>query len=464
MTPHAPGRILLLDSLRGYAVLGMLWVNLAIFALPYAANALPTLLGGTDPLDLGLWTGTRVFMEGAIRTVFCMLFGAAALIYLDEARLAREGVARVDHFYRRNLILALFGLLHAWLLLWPHDVLYAYGLIGLLLFPLRRVPALALLLLGIGLQALAPLEIDWQAVTDWLAGAPGTPLTPSGAPAGAADPAETARFLDWLRAQAGQDIHTYRSGYLAIFAAQAADTAAQESTYFFRRHLFEIGGEMLVGMALYRWGVLAGRWPGRRYALLALLGFGLGGWLRGADLYQVYAQGFDPLTMARFTEGDLDLGRLPVALGHIGLIGAICRWGRAPRLVAGLAATGRMALTHYIGQTVIGVTLFYGCGLGLFGRLDRWQLALIFVAVVAVQVGSSVLWLKHLRYGPLEWLWRSLTLGHTLPLRRAAPQSRRPEPDPGRISTGTGMSASIVAVPGLRNPVTGSTEGLTEQP
>ena len=153
--------------------------------------------------------------------------------------------------------------------------------------------------------------------------------------------------------------------------------------------------------------------------LLAVLGFGVGGFLRGADVYQIWALGFDPLTLVRLEEGDPDLGRLPVALGHVGLIGLLCRWGRAGWLTAPLAATGRLALTHYISQTVFSIFVFYGLGLGLFGTLERWQLALICLGVWAFQIGFSVLWLQRYRHGPLEWLWRSLIYGRAQPMRGA---------------------------------------------
>jgi uncharacterized protein len=307
----------------------------------------------------------------------------------------------------------LFGLVHAYLLLWPHDVLYAYGLLGMFIFPLRRVPTLALFLVGVAFQAVVNLEVDWGMVLGWLRGAPAMPE----AALAAAAPQESARFLNWMQMQMLQDIQTYRSGYLDIFSAQVAEVAAQQSTVFYKRHLFEIGGMMLIGMALYRWGVLSGRCGTGLYLGLVVLGFGLGGWLRGEDIYSAWTQGFDPLTLARLEEGDLDLGRLPVALGHVGLIGLLCRWGRAGWLTGALAATGRLALTNYIAQTVFSIILFYGLGFGLFATLERWQLALICLAVWAFQIGFSVLWLRSFRYGPLEWLWRSLIDGRLRSMR-----------------------------------------------
>lgn len=414
MSAPESGRIAQIDVLRGFAVLGVFWIGVGAFGMPYGANALPTLLGTPTTLNLALWGSTEVFMEGAMRGLFSMLFGASALIYLDQARLQQDGVAVVDRFYRRNLTLMLFGLIHAYLLLWPHDVLYAYGLIGLFLFPLRRLPALALFLLGMALQALSDLEVDWAGLLDGLRG-----LTmPAEEELAATSPGESTRFLAWLKLQMEQDLALYRSGYLEIFLAQIQEVMTQQSTLFYRRHFFEIGGMMLIGMALYRWGVLSGRVPWSTYLALTLLGYGIGGWMRGADLYHAYTLGFDPLTLARLEQGGLDLGRLPVALGHVGLIGLLCHWGRASWLTGPLAATGRLALTHYISQTVIAITLFYGFGLGLFGTLERWQLALLWLAVSLFQMGISLLWLRHFRFGPLEWIWRSLIFGRLQPMGR----------------------------------------------
>jgi len=145
MTPTVsavPVRIEQLDVLRGFAVLGIFWVNIVVFGLPHGAYAYPTLFGTADELNLWTWAASEVFVEGTMRGLFSILFGASALIFLDEVRLGTGGVTVVERFYRRNLLLMAFGMIHAYFLLWPFDVLYAYGLFGLFLFPLRRVRVL----------------------------------------------------------------------------------------------------------------------------------------------------------------------------------------------------------------------------------------------------------------------------------------------------------------------------------
>jgi uncharacterized protein len=127
---------------------------------------------------------------------------------------------------------------------------------------------------------------------------------------------------------------------------------------------------------------------------------------------------FEPLFM-QWTYYVYDLARIPMTLGHVGLVMLVFKSGAVQRVFRGLAAAGQMALTNYIGQTVICITLFYGIGFGLYGRLTQFELMLVMAAIWLVQVLFSVLWLRNFRFGPLEWLWRSLTYWQRQPLRRA---------------------------------------------
>ena len=403
-------RILLFDVLRGIAVLGIYWIGVAAFGLPYGANALPTLLGTANEINLGLWASTEILMEGAMRGLFSMLFGASALVFLDELRLREQGLSLVDRFYRRNIVLIIFGLIHAWLLLWPHDVLYAYGLIGMFLFPLRNIRAPALLLAGCLSMGFANVQVDWmKPVESQAMEQPAIGIE--------RDTAYDNRFRQWLNMQMANDIELYRSGYKEIFMAQADTVIASQSFMFYRKSLFDIGGMMLIGMALLKWGVMTGARSMRFYFFMMLTGYAVGGFMRGMDVYNAFVSGFSPGMLIEMEKVNYDLGRLPVALGHIGLAGMLCKSVFTDWLTRALAATGRLALTHYISQTVFSIFLFYGFGFGLFGSFERYELFGICCAVWAVQITFSIMWLKHYKMGPLEWVWRSIIYGKRQSLR-----------------------------------------------
>ncbi len=402
-------RILQFDVLRGFAVLGIFWIAVAAFGLPYGANALPTLIGTASTANLTLWAITGVFLEGAMRGLFSMLFGAGAAILLDRLAGAPGGLALVDRYFRRQLWLIAFGLVHGYLLLWPHDVLYDYGVIGLLLFPLRGLAPRTLLVIGVGAIAFANVELDLAGIVAALRGGGAE----QAAAAATVDPA----FIEWLRQQVAADLELYRSGYLDILVAQAPEVAANQSAGLYRNMLFDIGGMMLLGMALYRWGVLDGRRSAAFYAVLALAGYGLGVVMRGADVYHALVQGFDAAALRTMEGVNYDIGRLPMTLGHVGLIGLLCRWRALAGPLRALAAVGRLSLTHYLGQTAIAITLFYGFGFGLYGRLERSELLLVCLAVWSVLIIFSLWWIRRFRYGPMEWLWRSLAQGAWQPNR-----------------------------------------------
>jgi uncharacterized protein len=195
----------------------------------------------------------------------------------------------------------------------------------------------------------------------------------------------------------------------------AADQSGQ-STGAYRELFWDVTGMMFLGMALFKRGVLSAERSGRFYFWLAAGGLAGGLATRGATLYVTMANGFDPFAIT-FAQSTYDAGRLLMALGYIGVIMLLCRSGRLRGLTRCLSAVGRMALTNFILQSVICVVLFYGVGFGLFGMLERGELLGIVGGIWAFEIIASRLWLSHFRFGPLEWLWRTLTYGARQPLR-----------------------------------------------
>ncbi|RMF48463.1 MAG: DUF418 domain-containing protein [Anaerolineae bacterium] len=177
---------------------------------------------------------------------------------------------------------------------------------------------------------------------------------------------------------------------------------------------------MLVGMAFYRWGILSAQRDARFYRRMAAWGFGLGLPLVGWGLFQYYAHHWEA-TYSLF------IGRIPnhlatplIASGYIALVMLWSRSTRGRGMQERLVAVGRTALSNYIGQSLLGTFLFYGWGLGLFARFDRLALMGFIAGIWALQLALAPWWLRRFRYGPLEWLWRSLSHFRPQPLLRPA--------------------------------------------
>lgn len=429
-------RITQLDVLRGFAVLGIYWINVVIFGLPSGGYALPNMLGQAENLNIGHWIFSELFFEGSMRGLFSMLFGASAMVFLDESRLGASGLIIVDRYYRRSLLLILFGIIHAYVLLWPYDVLYAYGLIGLLLFPLRKLGVKILIIAGCLLLVLGDMEYikplanqPENSVTSALE----EPLTQTASKL-PSDHSETndednsentdpkskqeEDYRESMQAQMEEDTLLHQSGYVKIFIGQLEEVVSQQSLYMYSVHFYDIGGMMLLGMALLRLGVLSGKRSLRFYVLLALAGYVISIVIRSYTITSELSHGFVPENINESGGVTYAIGRLPLTLGHIGLVGVLCHLSVFNFITNTLAKVGRLALTNYIMQTLISIWLFYGVGWGMIGEFERYQLSYVCLAVWVIQISFSIKWLKHYQFGPLEWAWRSMIYGKRQPMSK----------------------------------------------
>ena len=219
------------------------------------------------------------------------------------------------------------------------------------------------------------------------------------------------------------EVAAYTGSWAQQMAARTAESLQMHTVALFAWAIWRAGGLMLIGMALYKWGVLTGKRDTRFYKRLALigLGFGLPVVITGAilNMNSGFANEF-----ANFGPGYLFnyWASILVSLGYIGLItyGVQANW--LPGLQKHLAAVGRTALSNYFLQTLLATFIFYGFGLSLFGSVERWGQILIVFSIWALQLAISPWWLQHFRFGPLEWLWRSLTYMSWQPMRVQKPQ------------------------------------------
>ncbi len=389
----APGkRIESLDALRGFALLGILIMNVQAFSMPGAAYMNPTAWGDLAGANLTAWLISHVLADQKFLTLFSMLFGAGICLFAERVE-ARGGRAAAVH-YRRMFWLLAFGLAHG-LFLWMGDILVPYALCGCAVYLFRNRSPRTLAALGACIFSVSTFL--------YLASAWGLSYAP---PEAAADIVST-----WApdAASLEAEVAAYQGRWVA---QQAYRTDALLAMYFWvlpLTLLWRCAGAMLLGMALYKWGVLSAVRSSRFYGRLAMIGFGAGLPLIAAGLWWNFSGGW---TWQRsfFTGSQFNYwGSMGVALGYLGLVMLAAQKDVWPGLQRRLAAAGRLAFTNYILQTVLCTFLFYGHGLGLFGAVERYVQLLVVIGVWLIQLWLSPLWLRYFAYGPLEWAWRALT-------------------------------------------------------
>ena len=213
-----------------------------------------------------------------------------------------------------------------------------------------------------------------------------------------------------------KEISRVRKSYLSALGVVAPESWHYETTFFMQHGLLECLGMMLLGMALLKCGVLTGAASRRVYANMMLAGYALG---LAVNLFETSNLVRDDFSVESLIASYLtyDLGRIPMTLGHIGLIGLLYQVSAQSAAMRRLGMVGQMALTNYLTQSVICMFLFTGAGLALYGHLERHELYYVVAAIWIVQLIWSPLWLRRFRFGPLEWVWRSLTYWQRQPLR-----------------------------------------------
>ena len=388
--PTAPAprraRIRSLDVLRGVGVLGMLAVHIQLFAYPTIARWNPNAWGDLSGVNWAVWLATSVLADGKFISIFAMLFGAG-LVMLSDARERSAAQAWRAHLVRTAALLVL-GAAHAYLL-WFGDMLVPLALCGAVVFLACRLSPRWLLVLGVTTFAVG--SVITFALT-W-------PLTYG--PAG--------ELEDWRdqyvprRVRMVNEVNYYQSSWADQMEYRVPAAWDIHTWSFPTRLVWEMSGLMLMGMALFKSGVLTAARSDTFYRRLGGFGFGGGILLISLALWRSVATDWDPLDYALISQELRTWGNLLVALGWVALTMRLCQrgWRLAP-----VAAVGQMALTNYLLQSVICTTIFYGHGLGLFGEIDRaGQLAIVLV-VWAFQLLTSTAWLAYFAVGPVEWLLR----------------------------------------------------------
>lgn len=386
--PTSPAkRITSLDFLRGVAILGILVINIQSFSMPSIARVNPTEYGGFAGADYLVWLFSHVFVERKFIVLFSMLFGAGVLLFISSKEESGESALRLH--YKRTFWLLVIGLAHAYLL-WGGDILVTYALCSFVVVLAWKWPAERLAIVAVVLFII--------------------PVIPK---------VETLLLLDhsmelgyWSPTQEEiqQELAVYRGGWSTIFAERVSANIYTQTVAFLNRAGWRYSGAMLLGMALFRWGVLSNDRTTSEYVKLGVGTFATGMAITLAGV--AYVHYYDWGSVAGFSWGLFNYwGSILVSVSYVSFVMLFCRWWTGDYVIQGLSAVGRTALSNYLFQTLAATTIFYGYGLGLFGHVSRVEQLLVVVVIWVVQVVLSLLWLQRFQYGPVEWVWRTLTYG-----------------------------------------------------
>jgi uncharacterized protein len=379
----ADERYVTLDVLRGLALFGVLLINLeTLFRVSLFEHILHF---HTDP---GTWNHlVDVLLAGLLETkavsLFSLLFGIGSAIQAERA--AARGVNVTRFLIRRWLVLLALGLCHL-LLIWNGDILVLYAVCGLLIVPFLRLPASMLAVLGaavIGLPYVVDLPIPF--------------------------PSDAA-----FQAQAVAATHVYGSGsFMEILTFRYRETRLFIGPLLLA-FIPQTAGLMLWGIAAWRSGVL--REPQRHQPLLWTVFAGALAIGATATSLQVFSDSTG--RRLAIPSGLIRLGSfIPLAFSYAAGLLLWMTPARVTNVTTLFASLGRMALTNYLTESIVLGVIFYGYGFGLFGRMGSAPAALIGIALYIGQLFSSRIWLRHYRFGPVEWLWRSLTYGRLQRMR-----------------------------------------------
>ena len=429
-------RVSAIDTLRGFALMGILIMNICSFGLSTGQYLFP--LSTPKPVFSGphatantvVWFLRWIIAEGKMRALFSMLFGAGVILLTQRAEERGAGVKVADVFVRRNMWLVLFGMLHAYFI-WDGDILFYYGTSALLfLFPFRNVRAKRLIwvasivlflnavVVDFGAQTMLPFSFHKKGVEARQAYAKNHVVTKEQREAIDADDKSEGRWRPSAKTMY-EDIAAEQKGYWSAQGHNAKDVLQGElkGAYFGFGDWF---GMMLLGMALYKNGFLPGKLSTKVYVWSAVIGLGIAWPLISVGCYEAWKSHFDSVKTSFWLNAPYTIGRVSGAIGNAAVILLLLRAGLMKWLMKAVSNVGQMALSNYLLTSFSMRMLFVWSPLKWYGYMEYYKLYWVVLCVWIVNMVWSTVWLKYFEFGPMEWVWRSLTYWKRQPMRRKA--------------------------------------------
>jgi uncharacterized protein len=397
LAPTTPSeRIQVLDVLRGVALLGILITNIQHFSMFAGTVRNPTLYGDLTGANFWVYAFTFNLAFQKFMPIFSILFGAGIMLAATRREAAGESAGAFH--YRRMFFLLLIALAHSYLI-WYGDILFVYAVCGALVFPLRFRSARFLIGAGIVMLAGQPImEIITFRMT-WIYQL--------------VNPFAGMSLEEVL----ATDLAAFRGGWVENFQQRAAYSLEGQTVGFVLHGLWRGTGLILLGMGLFRLRVITGERAKSLYRTLIAVGLGAGLPITAFAFWMSYSAYWGDFWVQQFALQTIHWIGIVVSLAWMGIVILACQGGCRSWPGRAFAAVGRTALSNYLLQSLICTFIFYGFGLGLYGSVERIGQMGIIAGIWVVQLLISPLWLKYFRFGPVEWLWRSLSYGRLQPMR-----------------------------------------------
>jgi len=401
LASSAQERIISIDVLRGFAVLGILIMNIQVFSMIGAAYLNPEAYGDLSGINKWVWILSHVFADQKFMTIFSILFGAGVILFTERA-IAKGRRAGPLH-YRRMFWLFVFGMVHAYMI-WYGDILVNYALCGAFVFIFRKKTPKTLLILS-GVFFIIPVLFDLMSgfsIPYW--------------------PEESVQqaLLSWKPSQEKimEEIAAYKGNWIGQMDARVSSAIFMQTFVFLMESVWRATAMMLLGMALFKLGILSAQKSISFYLKIILFGIIIGLPLIIFSVYNDFNTGWTMQGSMFWGQQYNYVGSVGIAFAYIGIIMLVSKSMKAIKCKSWFGAVGRMAFTNYILQSLICTFIFYGHGLGYFGDVERKHQILIVIGVWIFILIISPIWLKYFRFGPLEWLWRVLTYWKKQPFRK----------------------------------------------
>lgn len=422
-------RLTIIDSLRGIAILGILLMNIPGFGLPSPVYGDPTVWNEIGTINFDVWYFIEMTVAGTQRALFSILFGAGIILFIGKKEDVSSGLMPAEYFFRRQLWLLAFGLFNAFVLLWFWDILFQYAVCGMILFAFRRLSPKALIIAAVICLffQMTRDNVDFHRIKNTIL--TGEQLSQQDTTrvkltenekeiVGDMKGMKERTSVEAKKKRAEASVRKMTGDYATLYKYQSERSyeGEVEYTYF---GLWDVLIFMFLGMAFFKNGIILGTAETKIYWLLCLGGLLIGGFLTWLRLKQQIDVNFNRYELTKNNSVELyELARAIRSVGIFGLIMLMYKSGWFKWLFSVLRPVGQMAFTNYLTQSLFMGLFFYGIGLGMFGKLQRYELYYVVGITWLVQIIWSHVWLRYFRFGPLEWVWRSLTYWKLQPMKK----------------------------------------------